>query len=276
MADGEAFVRRGEDRFHAENEGGQAQRVHPHLARALAEGAASGFGHADDLRHRAAGRRLALFGQRFREFAAGARRCVRLAGGGVVDELDIGDIFRRLQREALEQGRGDGEIAGRQQAFAVRAGDLVEFGIVGGAEAGGADDDGEPGLQRGAGIGLHHAGLGVVDEDVGGDGERLLDAGEDRNAGGLAAEHRAEVGAGMGAGDAGHEVEVGRRGDGGREGAPDPACGAGEEDADRHDGLLLLAGSAAVASRRAGANGGRKEGASRPVSRVLYGGISPT
>ncbi len=65
---------------------------------------------------------------------------------------------------------------------AVRLGGRVDLFIVGGAEPGSADHDmaarGD-GRQR---IGLHRVGLGVVDQHVGGDGERLGDAGEHRHA----------------------------------------------------------------------------------------------
>ena len=126
-------------------------------------------------------------------------------------------MARRLGRKAQQQRSRHGEVAGCDHTDVLLPRTDVDLRVVGCRQAAGADDNADAARDRGEDIFLHDACVCEVDKHVRVGGiQRLRNGGE---------------ACGIGPRDARDELQVRRRLDGLRDGAPGPARDAGDTDA---------------------------------------------
>ena len=156
------------------------------------------------------------------ELARRAARGVRLAGARVVDHLPRLEVARGLGREAQQERGREREVARRDHADLPLSRETVDLRIVGRVQPARADDDPDAPLDGCDDVRLHRGRVRVVDQHVRRHRvQRLRDRG---------------VACGVGAGDAGDELQVRSRLDRLGDRASGPAGDAGDAHAD-HQGL---------------------------------------
>src|SRR5262249_2114368 len=171
--------------------------------------------------------------QQLRQLAARARRRVRLAGAGVVDDLDVAYIAGGFERELLQERRRDREISGGDDADPALRRLRLDLGIVGGAETRRADHDMAARGDGGEGVALHRVRLRVVDDDIGRGAPRLVETAGDSDAVPSNAGCLAGLPGRGGTADRADERQIVGLGERRHEGAADPTGRAGKNDA-RH------------------------------------------
>ncbi len=156
----------------------------------------------------------------------------RTFGRGVVDDLDVRHVFRRLKREALQQNRRYREVASRDHALAGGPRGGIDLGEIVRAEAGCADDHMPTGRKRRQRMRLYGERLGIIDDDVGGHRQSLLQGRRHRNPDRRDARDRADVFSGPGAGDTGDQFKVRRVREGWDECLADSTRATGNDNTD--------------------------------------------
>ena len=167
-------------------------------------------------------------------------------------------MTRRDLGEALEEDRGQGEVARRQHAHAALARRSIDLGVLLVREPRASDDDVRAARDRRRDVRSHRGRARVVDEDVGARFERLPDRAahdEPRQVG--IPERLGQGFTRVGSRDRARELQIGGPGDGGREPSAHPAGRAGEADADPS------------AQRAAGESGSLRTTASRMSSGAI-------